>query len=177
MARDIIEEVALDNYGFITTKDAVEAGVPAIELPKLAERGGLKNIAYGIYRVSNIPSTPYDQFAEGLLRVGEGACLYGESVLALFGLANVNSRKVKIATTRRARPKLPPYIELTKIKSRVPTTFYEGLCSQTVTDAIISCRGRIENERLKKAAQQARVEVLLTTVEWELVMKDLKHGL
>lgn len=37
--REVVRELALDRYGYVTTKDAVGAGVPAIELPKLAARG------------------------------------------------------------------------------------------------------------------------------------------
>ena len=36
--RDVVREIAPDNYGYVTTRDAVDAGVPAVELPKLAWR-------------------------------------------------------------------------------------------------------------------------------------------
>lgn len=172
--REVVREIALDYYGFVTTKAAAEAGVPAIELPKLAARGGLENVAYGLYRVPDIPPTVYDQFAEALLRVGDGAYLHGESVLALFGLADVNPRRIKVAVRRRARPKLPPFIELTQVKAGARTTVYEGLAAQLVADAILECRGRIETERLLDAAKQARGEGLLTTAEWQRVRKGLQ---
>lgn len=172
--RDIVRDIALDNYGYVTTADSVEAGVPAVELPKLAARGGLESIAYGLYRVSDIPPTPYDQFAEALLRVGADAYLHGESVLALFGLADVNPRRVTVAVPRRARPKLPPFVELTQVREGARTTFYEGLASQPVAEAILECRGRIESDRLLEAATQARKVGLLTTSEWQLVRKGLR---
>jgi len=172
--REIVREIALDHYGYVTTKGAAEAGVPAVELPKLAARGGLENVAYGLYRVPDIPPTAYDQFAEALLRAGEGTYLHGESVLALFGLADVNPRQIKVAVRRRARPKLPAFVELTHVKDEVRTTFYEGLEAQPVADAILECRGRIETERLLDAAKQARKEGLLTTTEWHRVRKGLQ---
>lgn len=172
--RQIVREIALDHYGFVTTRQAAQAGVPAGELPKLAARGGLENIARGIYRVQDIPPTVYDQFAEALLRSGEGAYLHGESVLALFGLADVNPRHIKVAIRRRARPTLPPYIELTHVREDTRTTAYEGLASQPVADAILECRGRIETQRLVDAAKQARGEGLLTTTEWRRVRKGLR---
>lgn len=171
--REIVREIALDHYGYVTTKAAAKAGVPAVELPKLAARGGLDNVAYGLYRVADIPTTAYDQFAEALLRAGEGAYLHGESVLALFGLADVNPRRIKVAVRRRARPKLPSFVELIQVKDQVRTTFYEGLEAQPVADAILECRGRIETERLLDAAKQARGEGLLTTTEWQRVRKGL----
>lgn len=171
--RDVVREIALDQYGYVTTRDAAEAGVPASELPKLAARGGLENVAYGLYRVPDVRPTEFDEFAEALLRVGDGAYLRGESVLALFSLADVNPRKIKVAVPRRARPTLPPNIELTQVTGDVRTVFYEGLAAQPVADAILECRGRIESTRLLQAAKQARADGLLTTTEWKRVQKGL----
>lgn len=172
--REIVREIALDHYGYVTTREAADAGVPTVELPKLAARGGLVNVAYGIYRVPDIPPTVYDQFAEALLRAGEGSYLHGESVLALFGLADVNPRRIKVAVRRRSRSKLPPFVELTQTKDDENTTFYEGLAAQPVANAILNCRGRIERDRLLEAAKQARVEGLLNTAEWRRVRKGLQ---
>lgn len=172
--RDVVREIAYDNYGYVTTKYAKDAGVPAIELPKLTARGGLTNIAYGLYRVPDVPPTRFDQFAEALLRAGDGAYLHGESVLALFGLADVNPRRIKVAVPRRVRAKLPAFIELTQVPGGIRTTSYEGLASQPMAEAILECRGRIESERLLDAAQQTRQEGLLTTTEWRQVRKGLR---
>lgn len=172
--RDIVREIALDQHGYVTTKQAAEAGVPAVELPKLAARGGLKNVAYGLYRVPDAPSSAFDQFAEALLRAGEGAYLHGDSVLALFGLADVNPRRIRVAVRKRTRPKLPAFVELTLVKGDVVTTLYEGLESQRVADAILECRGRIERSRLMDAAEEAREEGLMTTKEWQRVRKELR---
>lgn len=72
-----------------------------------AAPGGLENVAYGLYRVPDMPTHEFDQFAEALLRAGDGAFLHGESVLALFSLADVNPRQIKVAVRKRTRPKLP----------------------------------------------------------------------
>jgi len=173
--RQIVRELALDHYGYVTTKQAAEAGVPPVELPKLAARGGLESVAYGLYRVSDIPPTPRDQFAEALLRVGIDAFLHGESVLALFGLADVNQRRIKVAVPRRVRSRLPATIEVIYVKETTRVTTYFGLAAQPVADAIIDCRGRIENERLLAATKQARAEGLLTATELQRVRKGLRE--
>lgn len=54
------------------------------------------------------------------------------------------------------------------------TTFYEGLESQCVAEAILECRGRIEAERLLEATMQARAEGLLTTSECPYVRKGIR---
>ncbi len=33
--RDIVRDIALDHYGYVTTRGAANAGVPPVELPKL----------------------------------------------------------------------------------------------------------------------------------------------
>jgi predicted transcriptional regulator of viral defense system len=172
--RDVVREIALDQYGYVTTKQAAEAGVPAVELPKLAARGGLENVAYGLYRLVDGPAGPFAQFAEALMRAGEGSYLHGDSVLALFGLADVNPRRIRVAVSKRTRPKLPPFIELTLVKDDVVTTLYEGLRSQRVADAILECRGRIEPTRLLAATEEARKEGLVTRREWQRVRKELR---
>jgi predicted transcriptional regulator of viral defense system len=172
--REIVRELAMDQFGYVTTRDAADAGVPAGELPKLASRGGLKSVAYGLYRVPDVPTTALDQFAEALARVGEGAYLHGESVLAIWGLADVNPRRIKVAVPRRARPRLPAFVELTRTVGEPHTTLYEGLAAQPVADAILECRGRIETDRLREAAKRARAEGLLTTAEWRRVWEGLR---
>lgn len=78
--RQLVTDIALDNRGFVTTSLAAAVGVPAIELPKLAARGGLEHVAYGLYRVPIIPRDSLTPYAEALFRAGEGALLAAESV-------------------------------------------------------------------------------------------------
>lgn len=176
--RDLVREIALGGYGFITTKEAVAAGVPAVELRKLAARGALINVAYGIYRVPDAPGTPFDQFAEALLRAGDGAYLRGDSVLALFGLADVNPRKVRIVAPKRTRAKMPAFMEVSgPPRGEAPNlTRYEGLLAMRVADAILDCRGRIERDRLLEAARDARKEGLVTRAEYAMLRRELRKA-
>lgn len=132
-----VREIAIDFYGYVTTTQAVEAGKPAIKLPELAARGGLDHVAYRFHRVPNLPPTAYAQFAEALLRVGEGAYLLGESVLALLGLPHVNPRHIKVAIPRRARTSLPPFVEFTRVMGGSET-----LMAATVSPFVAGSRWR-----------------------------------
>lgn len=111
--RDRVRQIALGAYGYVTTRQAAEVGVPAVELRKLAARGALVNVAYGLYRVPDAPASVLDQFAEALLRAGEGSYLRGDSVLALFGLADANPRKIRVVAPRRTRAKMPAFMDVT----------------------------------------------------------------
>lgn len=61
-----------------------------------------------------------------------------------------------------------------RVRSDVGTTFYDGLESQFVAEAILECRGRIEAERILEATMQARAEGMLTTSEWQYVRKGIR---
>jgi predicted transcriptional regulator of viral defense system len=171
--RDALREVAYDNHGYVTTADAASAGVPAVELPKLTARGGLEHVGYGLYRMTDIPPTDDDQFAEATLRAGDGAYLRGEAVLALLGLADVNPKKITVGTARRVRRAMPAYVKLTQAPAGTKVTRYHGIRAQQLSEAILECLGRVPGTRLRDAALKARAEGLLTTAEWNRVRQEL----
>ncbi|BCW08015.1 hypothetical protein [Arthrobacter sp. NtRootA1] len=171
--RDVLREIAYGNYGYVTTAEAVEAGVPVVELPKLTARGGLDHVGYGLYRMTDIPPTDDDQFAEATLRAGDDAYIRGESVLALLGLGDVNPTKITVGTGRRVRRAMPAYMKVIQTQAGMKVTRYRGIRAQQLSEALLECIGRVPATRLRDAAAQARAEGLLTTAEWNRVRKEL----
>lgn len=149
-------EKALDQYGYVTTDDARELGVPAVELRKLAGRGGMQRVGHGVYRFDAVPRTARDEFMEAVLRVGRDAHLTGDAVLALHDLALVNPRRIRVGTRRRARPKVPATIEIVKDDvAEDEVTVYEGIPATTVARALRDCRGKVMTDRLLDAVTEA----------------------
>lgn len=170
-------QLALDQYGFITTRQARQIGVPAIELAKLAHRGVLSNVAYGLYRMNDVPSTERDSFMAAVLRVGEDAFLMGESTLALYGLASVNPRSVWVGTPRRTRAKHPTWLNVTKRDLLTEDlTVFEAIPTVTVKRALLDCRGRVMTERLLDAADRAVSEGLVLARHREELFDTLRAG-
>ncbi len=173
--RQRIWEFALDHHGLITTSQARDLGVPGIELPKLAQRHGLTHLAYGLYRVDDVPVDAGAQYAEAALRAGEDAFLTHDAVLALHDLGLVNPRAIQVATFRRARPKLPSWIELRRRAdlSEGDITVYDGIRSTTVAQALVDCSAIVMTERLRDAAHVARSRGLLRHADYDRVLADL----
>lgn len=171
--RDVLREIAYDNHGYVTIADAAGAGVPAVELPKLTARGGLDHVGYGLYRMTDIPPTDDDQFAEATLRAGGDAYLRGESVLALLGLGDVNPTNITVGTGRRVRRTMPAYVKVIQGQAGTKVTRYRGIRAQQLSEALLECVGRVPSSRLRDAAVKARAEGLLTTAEWNRVRKEL----
>lgn len=172
--RRALRERALDQYGYITTRDADELGVPAGELRKLAHRGGLEHLAYGLYRFEDVPRTGKEQFMEAVLRVGHDAHLTGDAVLALHDLALVNPRRVRVAAHERIGRKLPEFIEV--VRTNVPEserTRYEGIPATTIARALRDCKGTVMKGRLIDAAHEAARIGLLRRKEATRILEEL----
>jgi len=171
-----LHERALDQYGYVTTQDADELGVPAVELRKLRQRGGLEHIGQGLYRFEDIPTTPRDEFMEAVLRVGEDAVLVGDTVLALQDLGRAHPRHIRIATPRRVRRRLPPFITVEQREvPRAKRTTYEGIPTMTVAEAIRDCRGLLMPERLVEAAVEAARAGLIRKTEANRLVEELEE--
>lgn len=152
----VLLDHALDHHGLITTSDAKQLDVPIVELSKLAGRGAIAHVAYGVYRHEDVPTTRLSEFAEAVARVGEGAYLTHDAVLAMQGLALVNPRSLKVATRRRVRRDLPAWIELVGSRVDDELTTYEGIACTTVVSALAGCIGTVPRDRLRGALEEAR---------------------
>jgi predicted transcriptional regulator of viral defense system len=169
-----LRERALDQYGYVTTRDARELGVPPVELRKLYQRGGLEHVAHGLYRFDDVPRTSRDQFMEAVLRVGADAFLVGDAVLALHDLALVNPRRIRVATPGRERHRLPATVTVERRDvPRSERTVYEGVPATTIARALLDSRGTVMPERLIEAAREAARTGLLRRGEAERVLDEL----
>jgi predicted transcriptional regulator of viral defense system len=143
-----LHDQALDQYGYVTTRDAAELAVPAVELRKLAQRGGLDRLAYGLYRF--------------------------DAVLALHDLGLANPRRIRVGIPRRARPRLPASVEIVQRHLEpVDLTTYEGIPSTTVARALLDCRDLIMIDRLIDAVEEAARRGLLTRRDARRVLAEL----
>lgn len=168
-------ELALDQYGYVTTGDAPRSGVPAVELRKLAARGELEHLDRGLYRFPDAPRSERDAFMEAVLWVGREAALSHDAVLALHDLGFANPRTLRVVTPHRVRKSHPrPDVEI--IRDRLPArdlTVSFGIPSTTVARALRDCRDLIMPTRLREAADEARRQGLLLAHEHDDVLEAL----
>jgi predicted transcriptional regulator of viral defense system len=155
--RELLFERALEQYGYVTTDDARDLGVPPIELRKLAMRHtAFENIARGLYRFQRLPVAEHQEVIEAVLVVGGDAVAARETVLHLHALADVLPNAVHVATTQRVRKPLPPTIEIIREavddEDRVD---FEGIPATSVRRALLDSRGFVPVDRLISAAQEA----------------------
>lgn len=171
---DIIYEIAIDNYGLISSIEAKHAGVSNMELLQYARRGKLDHVGHGLYRLSQRVPETNDPYALAVALVGPEAYLFGESVLAMFSLCPTNPAQMYIASPKRVRRKLPSWLQVIHCDEGAGVTRYEGIPSQNVRDAILSCKGKIMPDRLLAATEEAKYQGLLEINEAKTIKKELK---
>ena len=170
---DDIYEEAVDSHGLITSARAAELGVTNNELVQYARRGRLERVGHGLYRLARRVPEENDPYALAVALAGPGAYLFGESVIAMLGLAPTNPGRLYVAVPGRIRRRLPDGLVVER-GDGMGTTAYDGISSQTAEAAIRACRGRMMPERLVQAAGAARREGYVDEVEYGRLIEEVE---
>jgi predicted transcriptional regulator of viral defense system len=165
---------AADDFGLITSAEARKLGVSNAELVQQARRGKLQHVGRGVYRM---PVWPYQEaapYAIAVKSVGPDAYLYGESVVALLGLAPTDPVHMWIASPGRVRRRLGEGVHVMVRQPDAQTTRYEGVPSQLAMDAIRAAVGTMGRARALQATEEAVRLGYVSQDEREELAKELE---
>lgn len=98
-------EVALDQYGYVTSADARALGINVVELGKLAHRRQLERVGYGVYRFPQLPVGEFDSYMLATLWASGRGVLSHDTALELYELCDVNPDKVHITVPAGYQPR------------------------------------------------------------------------
>lgn len=171
---ETIQDFALDSYGLVTTRQAMALGVSPVELSRWVRNGRLEKRAHGVFRLSSRVPTDFDRYAEALAIVGDGARIFGESVLALHNLAMVNPARIEVSTSKRVRKNLPKWIKTVSPSQSKESKLFDGIACQPLDLAIRACIGYVPGDRLRIAVGEARSQGLISEKIAKELMKELK---
>ncbi len=157
-----ISEVAIDNYGIVTSSEATGIGVALKDMLEWVRNGRLEKAGRGVFRLSQYPYNEYCHYAEAVALVGKGSWICGESVLAMFNLALVNPLKTYVATTKRVRRTLPDWIEVVRKTSDEHKDDFNGIPIQNLASVFIEAKRFLMRDRLLQAIKEARGRGLLS---------------
>lgn len=142
-------EIAASNHGVVRVAEAEDAGVPAVEMRKLAARGVLRTYGQGVYTHRDVPVTHRTEPAVAVALAGPGAFLQRESVLDLLRVGQFNPRQVRVGTRRRVRRALPDWMVLERRAdvSDDDLTDVEGVHATTIRRTLEDLQVRIAPDR------------------------------
>lgn len=99
---------AQQQYGFLTPKDARDAGVDPAQLRLMVARHTLERRGWGLYRMPTVPPTHLDAYMEAVLWTGRRGALSHETALDLYDLCDVNPSAIHLTVPRDFRTRKSP---------------------------------------------------------------------
>ncbi len=173
-----VYEIAVDQFGFFTTAQALEVGATRQSLEMMAKRAKVERVSHGVYRVNTIPVTRWDPYMEATLWPGRHqGILSHETVLELHGISDVNPEKIHVTVPKRYRTHrvVPSMYVLhhNDIDAREVDSF-EGIPTSTVIRAIEDChRTHLGQALLEQAIEDGFKRGLLTQIEAQTLREDI----
>ncbi len=143
---DKVLEVAVDQHGYVTTAQARTLGIHGDTIRKMAARGALERVSWGVYRMPTFPPSPFAQYMEACLwPAGVVGAISHESALAIRGLSDVNPARVHLTVPKnfRVRREIPPHMVVHNADlSEEELVSVEGVPTTAVRRAIEDCHGK-----------------------------------
>lgn len=162
-----IQSAALSSHGIVTFAQAKAMGVYPAELYRWCKSERLTKLNRGVFRLTAYPMYGWvSDMAAILASIGDGAFLYGESALQLYNLCSTRSYVVTVGYPHRLRKaNLSKGISVIKTPTDYKTKYHNGIATQSPAEAIKSCVGVLERDRLIEAIDEAENQGYLTPHE------------
>lgn len=165
-----VMDLAADQFGYVSTSQALARGVSNNALRMMATRGVLERVSWGVYRLPTFPASPFAEYMEASLwPAGVPGVISHESALAIRDLSDVNPAKVHITLPKafRVRRTLPGHLVIHD--DDIPeedVTRVEGIPTTTVRRAIEDChRTHLGPALLRQAIEEGKREGYLRPSE------------
>lgn len=174
-------DLAADQFGYVSTSQAVARGVSNNALRMMATRGVLERVSWGVYRMPTFPASPLAEYMEASLwPAGVPGVISHESALAIRDLSDVNPPKVHITLPRdfRVRREVPGHLTIHKAElSDGEIDLVEGIPVTTVRRTIEDChRANLGPILLRQAIDEAEREGYLEHAEAESLRPLVLEG-
>lgn len=102
--QDVLWGMAVEQYGYVTTQNARDAGIAPVVVRQLVHRHQLESAAHGVYRFPQIPVTEYDRYMLAVLWTGKAAARLGhETALANYEVCDINPNRIHLCLPRTVR--------------------------------------------------------------------------
>lgn len=121
--------LARRQYGFLTWKQALEAGLSPAVIARLVAEGHWRQVGGGLYQVSGVAPSWRGRLMSACLRGGEGTVISHRSAAALWGIEDFGPPStVDVTVPPQRRPRIPGArvhrrsLARTKVRDGIPVT-------------------------------------------------------
>lgn len=173
-----LREIALDQHGLITSSQAEDVGVSRPSLSYLTKNGRIERVARGIYRISQVPHSPYDILHQALLWAGDDAVLSHDTALAAWDVCDINPTiiHVTVPKSRRIQKEQQPNVLVHKDDiNQASVKWWEGMPIASLELALRGCIDRgAPSYVIDQAIQNGRSRALLSEEEAKALTERLE---
>lgn len=156
-------QIAEDQGGYFTSKQAAGAGYYRQRLYDLANRGQFIRVRHGIYRLARFPASRFEDLHIASLRIGPNSVISHESALAVYDLSDLIPTKTHIIMPRTGSRRRKGIQLHTNTLGEDEITQREGLritsVERTIADVIV---WGISYQHAQQAVQEALQRGLTT---------------
>lgn len=175
-----LREVALDQHGFVTTAQVLDAGVSDASLAMMVRRRRLDRVAHGVYRVPQVPVSQYDPFMLAVLWTGAGeACLSHDTALAAWEISDINPTAIHVTVAKRRRIKRvggEGYVLHHEDLARDQITWWHEIPIVAIPTAIKQCiRSAVPTYLVRQAIERAAATGDLLGADVDRLTEELEH--
>ena len=178
---DKVLDLAAEQFGYVTTAQIRARGVARDTIRKMAKRGTLERVSWGVYRLPTFPSSPYAEYMEASLwPAGVLGVISHESALTVRGLSDVNPSAIHITVPKdfRVRRATPAHLVVHHAQlSDDEVAVFEGIPTTTVQRTIEDChRAHLGPAALRQALDDAQREGHLSPSEVTELSRQILPG-
>ena len=160
---DTLYHLAEQQAGYFTARQAARAGFSAERLADYSKNGRFQRVAQGVYRLTQFPSSRFEDLFVAWLRCGPKSTISHESALALYDLSDVLPDEVHITIPRTASRRRKGIRLHTNRLSAADVVKREGLRVTSVPRTIADvAKAGLSEDHITRAVREA-LEHGLTT--------------
>ena len=168
-----LAEIAVDQHGYVTVRDAEQHGIDPHRLVEMARRGTVERVAHGIYRMPVIAPTGLEQLMEATLWPRGQGVLSHQTALDLHELCDVNPARIHLTVPRAQRitRQVPPlYAIHHRDLDERERTHHEGIPVVTPARGILDgIEMHLRADLLDQAIETARRRGLIRGDDWRRI--------
>jgi predicted transcriptional regulator of viral defense system len=159
-------QIAEGQAGYFTARQAGEAGFSAERLTNSCKAGNMFRVAWGVYRLTRFPGSPFEDLFVAWLSTGPNSVISHESALAVYQLTDVLPGEIHVIIPRSASRRHAGIRLHTNRLEPGDITTREGLPvttpARTIADLAVS---GLSGELVRQAVQEALRRGLTTSKE------------
>jgi predicted transcriptional regulator of viral defense system len=99
---DALYHLAEQQAGYFTARQGARAGFSGERLSDYSKNGRYQRVAHGVYRLTQFPSSRFEDLFVAWLKCGPKSAISHESALALYDLSDVLPGEVHVTVPRTA---------------------------------------------------------------------------